>query len=163
MTSIPASSLELLLRHLRWADEEVLTALRSAPPHASALELFAHVVGAEETWLARLEQRTPRAAVWPDIPLDEAARLAAAVHASLAAWLERADEAALEAEIAYTNSAGRRFTTRALDIVLHVMLHGAYHRGQIALLLRQAGAVPAPTDYAAFVRGAPAATRSSSR
>jgi uncharacterized damage-inducible protein DinB len=43
------------------------------------------------------------------------------------------------------------------------MLHGAYHRGQIALLIRQAGAVPAPTDYVAFVRGAPTATRSSSR
>ena len=34
---------------------------------------------------------------------------------------------------------------------------------QIALLIRQAGAVPAPTDYVAFVRGAPTATQSSSR
>jgi uncharacterized damage-inducible protein DinB len=163
MTSMPSAPLDSLFRHLRWADEEVLTALRSAPPHASALELFAHVVGAEETWLARLEQRAPRAPVWPDLSLDEAARLATTVHASLAEWLERADDAALEAEMAYTNSAGQRFTTRALDIVMHVMLHGAYHRGQIALLIRQAGAVPAPTDYVAFVRGAPTATRSSSR
>ena len=43
-----------------------------------------------------------------------------------------------------------------------LLLHGAYHRGQIALLLREGGAEPAPTDYIAFVRGAPAATRTPS-
>jgi uncharacterized damage-inducible protein DinB len=40
-----------------------------------------------------------------------------------------------------------------------VALHGAYHRGQIAQLLRQNGAQPAATDYIGFVRGVPAATR----
>lgn len=154
-----APPFETLFRHLRWADLEVLGALRAAPPHPAALALFAHVVGAEETWLARLEQRTPRAAVWPDLTLDEAARLAETVHASLIAWLERADEATFTADIAYTNSAGQRFTTRALDMVMQLITHGINHRGQIALLLRQSGAVPAPTDYIAFVRGAPAATR----
>lgn len=153
--------LELLLQHLRWADEKALGALRGAPPHAAALELFAHVIGAEETWLARLEQREPRVAVWPALTLDEAARLAESVHEALAAWLARADDAVLEADVTYVNSAGRQFTSRAVDIVMHVMTHGAYHRGQIALLLRQAGSVPAPTDYIAFVRGAAAATRSS--
>jgi uncharacterized damage-inducible protein DinB len=40
-----------------------------------------------------------------------------------------------------------------------VALHGSYHRGQIALLVRAGGSTPAPTDYIAFIRGAPAATR----
>ena len=156
---MPTSPFETLFRHLRWADLEVLGALRAAPPHPAALELFSHVVGAEETWLARLEQRAPRAAVWPNRTLDETARLAETVHASLMAWLDRADEAAFAADIAYTNSAGLRFTTRALDMVMQLVTHGIHHRAQIALLLRQSGAVPAATDYITFVRGAPAATR----
>jgi uncharacterized damage-inducible protein DinB len=45
------------------------------------------------------------------------------------------------------------------DMLLHVALHGAYHRGQIALLVRAGGSTPSPTDYIAFIRGAPAATR----
>ena len=151
--------LETLLQHLRWADREVLGALRAAPPIPRALELYAHVLGAEETWLARLERRTARLAVWPALTLDEAERMADAVHVSLAEWLGRSDEAALSAEITYTNSAGRQFTTPAMDMLMQVVLHGVYHRGQIALLLRESGATPAPTDYIAFVRGAPAATR----
>jgi len=38
-------------------------------------------------------------------------------------------------------------------------MHGCYHRGQVAMLIRDGGGTPAPTDYIAFVRGAPAATR----
>jgi uncharacterized damage-inducible protein DinB len=159
MTDLP---LQRLLQHLRWADRAVLDALRAAPPHHAALELYAHILGAEETWLARLEQRAPRVAVWPQLALDEAARLAGEVHAGLEAWLARADAATLDAEVAYTNSAGREFRSRAMDMLLQVLLHGSYHRGQIALLLRQGGAVPVPTDYIAFVRGAPAATRGTS-
>lgn len=155
----PDLPLERLLAHLRHADRAVLGALRAAPGNAAALELFAHVAGAEETWLARIEQRPPRAPVWPQTGLEETAALAAQVHEDLASWLSRADDDSLAAEIAYVNSAGDRFVSRAVDILLHVLLHGAYHRGQIALLLRQGGAVPAPTDYIAFVRGAPAATR----
>jgi uncharacterized damage-inducible protein DinB len=44
---------------------------------------------------------------------------------------------------------------------VHVAMHGSYHRGQITMLVRDAGAEPQPTDYIAFVRGAPAATRAS--
>lgn len=155
-------SLERLLEHLQWADRQVLGALRGAPPEPAALELFAHVVGAEETWLSRLEGRMPRAAVWPRLTLEETAALAEQVHAGLAEWLARAGEDVLAAEITYTNSAGLEFTSRAADIWLHVVLHGTYHRGQIALLLRQDGAAPAPTDYIAWVRGVPAATRADS-
>jgi uncharacterized damage-inducible protein DinB len=49
------------------------------------------------------------------------------------------------------------------DILLHVALHGSYHRGQVALLVREAANKPAPTDYIGFVRGVPAATRQDER
>jgi uncharacterized damage-inducible protein DinB len=44
-------------------------------------------------------------------------------------------------------------------MLTHVAMHGSYHRGQIAAALRAGGDIPSPTDYIAFVRGAPAATR----
>jgi uncharacterized damage-inducible protein DinB len=44
-------------------------------------------------------------------------------------------------------------------MLTHVTLHGAYHRGQIAASIRAGGDTPTATDYIAFIRGAPAATR----
>jgi uncharacterized damage-inducible protein DinB len=44
-------------------------------------------------------------------------------------------------------------------MLVHVALHGQYHRGQVALLLRASGFEPATTDYIAWTRGVPAATR----
>ena len=55
------------------------------------------------------------------------------------------------------NSAGEHFETTVSDILTHVALRRAYHRGQVAHLLRQAGAEPQPTDYIPIVRGASAA------
>ena len=67
-----------LAEHLAWADAEVLAALRTAAgAPESALTIYAHVLGAEHVWLARLKGEPPRVAVWPDSPLAECATLAA--------------------------------------------------------------------------------------
>jgi uncharacterized damage-inducible protein DinB len=121
--------------------------------------LYAHVLGAEHVWLARLRQEPASAAVWPVLDLDGCRVLAAANHAGFERFLAELTPEALDREVPYRNSAGDAFRGRVGDILVHVALHGCYHRGQVALLLRDAGAEPAPTDYIAFVRGAPAATR----
>jgi len=61
--------------------------------------------------------------------------------------------------VTYTNSAKREFSTALGDILVHVALHGQYHRGKVNLLLRENGLEPVPADFIAFVRGAPAATQ----
>jgi uncharacterized damage-inducible protein DinB len=84
--------------------------------------------------------------------------LADDVHAGYATFLAGQSESSLALPVTYVNSAGREFDTVVGDILLHVALHGQYHRGKVTLMLRQAGLTPAPTDFIAFVRGAPAAT-----
>ena len=160
MTAV--DTLRRLYAHLRWADDRALESLRAAPSAlAPALELMAHILGAEHVWLARLNQRSPAIAVWPDLSLEACAELAAATHREFESLLVTLDDENLGREEPYTNSAGQHFRSTVLDILLQVALHGAYHRGQVAQLLRQAGSTPIPTDYIAFVRGAPAATRGS--
>ncbi len=147
---------------MHWADDRVLASLHSAVPLSSkALELYAHVLGAEHVWLCRLRHEPASTAVWPAIGVEQCRALAAANHAGFAQLLSRLDPAALGSEVAYTNSAGIAFRSTVEDMLLHVVLHGCYHRGQVALALRESGAEPLPTDYIAFVRGAPAATRRS--
>jgi uncharacterized damage-inducible protein DinB len=146
-----------LAGHLRWADERVQAALRRAvgvPP--KALDLYAHLVAAEHIWLARLQGSPARVPVWPTLTLDACAELASENHREYAEYLLRLDVSDLDRGVAYTNSAGQSFSSSVEDILLHVCLHGTYHRGQIAELLRQGGDVPESTDYIAYVRGAPA-------
>jgi uncharacterized damage-inducible protein DinB len=153
--------LDRLFAHLEWADERALAALEAAPgASARALELFAHVLGAEAEWLGRLEQRAAGVAVWPALDLRSCRALAARNREQYAAYLATLTTADLQRTVHYRNSAGAEFDSGVEDILLHVALHGAYHRGQVALLLRDARAVPNGTDYIAFIRGVPAAARS---
>ena len=150
--------LERLLDHLGWADQRVFDAVREATTaDPAALELLSHVLAAEHVWHARLVGQPPAVAVWPNLSLADCQRLAGENLAGFRAYVATLDPASARAEVTYTNSAGQTFASRVEDILLHVCLHGAYHRGQIAVILRTSGSTPAATDYIAFVRGAPAA------
>lgn len=147
-----------LIDHLEWADRRVLDSLRAMPhPDQRAIDLYAHVLGAEHVWVSRILQRAPREKVWPDLTLERASSLAAENAAELRAILERHSADELERKLAYTNSAGIDFESTIEDMLLQVVLHGCYHRGQVSLMVRASGGEPSPTDYIAFIRGAPAA------
>lgn len=153
-----------LWKHAFWADRLMLRALKSAPsPPAQALREWAHVVGAQEVWLSRLQGRPSRAAVWPEVNLREAEDLMSRTRQDMAAYLEGITVTRLEEVIEYVNSADQTFSSSVEDILVHTALHGQYHRGKVNLILRQAGYDPAPCDYIAFARGAPAATEASAR
>lgn len=149
-----------LVEHAAWADALVADAIEKQDMVTdSTIELFAHVLGAEEVWLSRLEQRSATLAVWPTIPRAQLAETAAAIAHAYKAYMSRLTNADLASEVAYKNSIGQAFRTPICEILVHVALHGSYHRGQVAMRMRHDGAIPAPTDYIAFVRGVPAATR----
>lgn len=145
-------------QHSVWADAELRHALLAlqAPP-AEAVRESAHILGAAEVWLSRLEHRASTLAVWPELGVDQFAGTAERVAAGYAAYFATLREGDLERTVAYIDSIGRSFQSAVGDILSHVVLHGQYHRGKVNLLLRQAGAEPAPVDFIAFVRGVPAA------
>jgi uncharacterized damage-inducible protein DinB len=150
--------LEKLVGHLAWADEAALASLREAPgTDARGIAFYGHILGAEAAWLCRIAGRVYEGKIWPTLTLDEAAELAARNAAELRALIASLTDADLEREIVYRNSAGREFRSTLEDILLHVALHGSYHRGQVALVIRGGGGEPIATDYIGFNRGAPAA------
>lgn len=163
-----ADYLVRLFEHMEWADARVGDALaRAEHPPQVALELYAHVLAAELVWLDRVEGREQSVAVWPEPGASSAtsacAELAATAQARRSAFAGGLGEMDLRRAVSYTNSAGVAFETPLEEILVHVALHGAYHRGQVATHLKAAGAEPAATDFIAFVRGAPAAVRDDDR
>lgn len=145
-----------LFDHLAWADGEAVRVLEALPEGTAerehAVKAYAHLAAAAHVWLVRLEHRSPVHAVWPDLSLAESRALADDSLAGLRRHAGR-EEGDLATAVEYRNSAGRVFRNTAADVLMHVVLHGSYHRGQLALLTRQGGGSPAATDYIAFVRG----------
>jgi len=149
-----------LFKHVEWADKKVLESLQSAQnPQKRSLELYSHILGSEHVWLSRINGTTKRVEVWPVLSLDECERLAKENTAAFRDLVSRLTPELLEKLVTYRTSAGDQFTSTVEDILTHVAMHGSYHRGQIAASLRAGGDTPSPTDYIAFARGAPAATR----
>jgi uncharacterized damage-inducible protein DinB len=136
-----------------WANREVLAALRSAVnPPARSLKLIAHILSAEGLWLARLNQQKTALPVWPELTLAQCEAEADQLGASWKTYLEECKEAGLSHQISYVNSKGESWSSRIDDVLLHVITHSAYHRGQIASDMRGAGLTPAYTDFIHAIR-----------
>lgn len=136
-----------------WANREVLAAMRiagTAPPRS--LKWIAHIFAAERVWLERLNQGTQPVAVWPEFTLEQCESQAVELPRLWKGYLAGETEAGLARTITYKNSKGESWSSRKDDILLHVTMHSAYHRGQIAADMRAAGFTPAYTDFIHGVR-----------
>jgi len=159
--------LERLFAYDAWANRDVLGSLKSAlappasPPHASerdaagvarALRIMAHVLAAEDLWLSRLRQDGQAIVVWPELDLEGAFARTTDLEARWRLFLGALEPHRLSQALPYVNSKGERWESTVEDILLHVVLHSSYHRGQVALVLRGSGWEPAYTDYIHCVR-----------
>ncbi|MGA2416761.1 MAG: DinB family protein [Candidatus Sulfotelmatobacter sp.] len=148
-----------LLEHLRrqfaydaWANREVLAALTKSPAPTRPLELLAHILSAEQLWLERILQQPQSLPVWPVISIAQGAMQIDELSGSWQKFVDRLSSASLSEKVTYKNSKGEPWTSTVEDILTHVLLHSAYHRGQIASQLRSAGETPAYTDFIHAVR-----------
>ena len=140
-------NLERLFDYDAWGNREEVQHLRSLEkPPEKAIKILAHIIGTEWLFLGRLRRDPKPAIVWPDLTLDQCA---AQIEKLAAAWPSEFDRTDV---VEYMNSKGEKWTSRADDILTHVILHGAYHRGQIATVVRGSGETPAYTDYIHCVR-----------
>lgn len=135
-------------------NRRLLHALRALPVGDDRTQaVFAHILAARTVWMERLQHEgrstTP---VWPSLDWDACEALLAANDQAYAAYLADVSAAALEAPFTYYNSKGRGFTNRPLDVLMHVLIHGGYHRGQIAQSVRLSGHDPMNTDYIFYLR-----------
>lgn len=139
-------------RYDQWANRKVLAALPASPDAARSVRLLAHILGAECIWLDRLKQQPQRLPVWPQFDLAECAQESERIHGEWDAYLDVLTAANLSHAISYKNSKGESWSSNVEDVLTHVITHSAYHRGQIALEMRQAGQTPAYTDFIHGVR-----------
>ena len=149
-----------IVRHLlrlfaydEWANAESLAALKAAgAPPARALRFMGHIIGAEWLWLGRLNEDRASMPVWPDLTMEECEAQLPDLARQWRDFLDALTPAELSRRVEYVNTKGERWANTTEDILTHVVIHSAYHRGQIATELRAAGSAPAYTDFIHCVR-----------
>lgn len=155
--------------HDAWAKGKLADAVRGLTDAEFASEFgegfgsvqskFCHTLDAEDIWLQRIVNNVSPAAR-PD-------ELRHKTRAEFLKWYEELrmrkqkfaeglTEAGLKADVSYKAISGRAYTMPLFEILQHVMLHAAYHRGQVVACLRALGRTPPETDFIEYVREEPA-------
>lgn len=134
-------------------NRKLLAVLGDSPKTSErALSTFAHLLTAKKIWMTRLNGGLPNIPVWPTFDIDECKDLIEKNREAYRSYLLHKSEADLISEIRYQNSKGVEFRNQVRDILMHVLIHGGYHRGQVAQSIRQAGGEPITTDYIFHLR-----------
>ena len=149
-----------------WANREVLASIRAAGSgNERSLQIMSHILAAELVWLERLKQ-IPQSVpvwllavdhiwdyrVWPKPDLEQCEALAAQLGGQWLEFLDLITAGDVSQSISYKNSKGEAWTSDIVDVLTHVVMHSAYHRGQIASHMRASGQTPAYTDFIHGVR-----------
>jgi uncharacterized damage-inducible protein DinB len=136
-----------------WANQEVLKAIRTAGDENSrSLQLISHILAAERVWLERLKQQPQSVPVWPEPNLAQCEAEASVLGELWFQFLDLITAGDVAQTISYKNSKGELWTNTIVDVLSHVVMHSAYHRGQIASHMRASGQTPAYTDFIHGIR-----------
>ena len=151
-----------LLDYMRWGDRLMMSAARSVPDEeyykdqgisfGSIHKLMVHCMAVQWLWLSRWrgevamrleshEQYPTRASVEQRWPL---------VHSAMLDFLGLQSTNSLSRVIEYKNMKGEHLSLPLSDLMLHVIDHATYHRGQVASMIKRAGGQPAAISYHRF-------------
>jgi uncharacterized damage-inducible protein DinB len=122
----------------------------------SVRSVAAHIVATEWVWLRRWCGESPTAQPeWMATASLGVLRVKLAeVEAERMAFLEGLTDDDCGRTLRYALIDGTPGERRLADLVVHVVNHSSYHRGQLADMLRRLGATPPATDFLIFAGAA---------
>jgi len=152
-----------LFEYNRWANARTLQPVSelTAEEFSRALggsfrsvhETLAHIYAAEWIWLERWNGRSPRALpTVQDVPTLEAlTEKWRTVEEECRAHVGSLTEDRMAQVVTYVNTKGETWSYPLAEILVHLVNHSTYHRGQVATMLRRLGKTPLSTDYLVFL------------
>ncbi|MBX2969112.1 MAG: DinB family protein [Cyclobacteriaceae bacterium] len=141
-----------LYRYNAWANSRVLGALaQQKVTDDKILTLMSHVMAAQLLWLHRiLGLPAPDVELWKKYSLERLQQLS---EEGSSRWLEFIeDQDDFNRQLRYHNYVGHSFENNIEHIMIHTVNHATYHRGQVALLMRERGYEPVNTDFITYDR-----------
>ncbi|MCB1060295.1 MAG: hypothetical protein KDB65_08685 [Calditrichaeota bacterium] len=148
------SFLQNLVNYNTWANNEVVESLRSCPevPRDAVIRL-SHIL--ENNWYVLDiidEQDLSKWDADRDYTIDECIAEIPKIDAAYKKLLGELKDEQLEYSVRFTDVAGRNVERRISELIFHTFDHCSHHRGQIAMIVREAGGEPAQTWYNRWIR-----------
>jgi len=144
-----------LFKYNNWANQRVYDSILNMDNiNEKAVELFSHIINSQKIWLSRVTNKGDNPVhPWEISPLGQCILIANQTGFDWMRFIKETSEENLSLEIVYKNSQDKEFKSKVSDILIHVINHSTYHRGQIALIVKSSGGVPAVTDHIMYKRG----------
>jgi len=151
-----------LLLYMLWADRHMLKSVRSVRPEdltrdagvsfRSILGTMAHILGVEKLWLSRILGHPDHFVLGPDDFPDLLSWITAWEEnaSGIEAFLAGLTDEQLAAPLAWISLEGESHLRPLWQVILQMVNHSTYHRGQVVSLLRQMGYRAESTDLIRF-------------
>ncbi len=142
-----------LFAYEAWANKEIaecLVNLDKLPE--KGLSLMSHIIDANILWLCRIKNIVSVIAVWKSYPKSEILFELEKSSSDLIDYVSKISESSLEEIINYKNTKGESFNSSLIDILTHLAIHSAYHRGQIIILIKPFVTDLPYTDFIHYMR-----------
>jgi uncharacterized damage-inducible protein DinB len=146
--------LNLMVDYNYWARDRLMDAVEALTPEqftreivnsfGSVRDTIAHICDAESIWQSRWRGEHPRGFQQPDRMPDVASARTewAELERGMREALEKLGPEGVERTMEYKDMRGAARSDVFWQMMLHVVNHGSYHRGQVTTMLRQLGAQP---------------------
>lgn len=142
-----------LFNYDHFANQIIVETIINANVSEKAIQLMAHLLAAQQIWLARCKGTVADIALWPDWQAHQFKQLINDNHAAWVSYLDTLKVNDFEEAIHYKNSKGTAYQNKLSDILTHMLNHGTHHRAQIGQQLKFAGIEQLPnTDYINYIR-----------
>jgi uncharacterized damage-inducible protein DinB len=130
---------------------ESFLAANSLPVQAT--RIMSHLLNAHQVWLHRISpEDIAYVPPWQPLEPEKFTEVNNQNNRLTRALLAEASGIQPDQPVYYQNTKGDQFENTVAEIFFHLLAHSAYHRGQLALLLRQSGYEPPVTDYIFYIR-----------
>ena len=163
-----ADDIRLLYQYDRWANNRMIDAVSALTAEqytrdlggafSSVRDTLVHLIAGEWGWLTYWQEPCPAnlGEFWDRIDALFGVSTFPDAHAAQLKWAE-VQKAQIDFVKSLTDESLKktmplRSTAPSLaNLMQHLVNHSTYHRGQIALMLRQLGATPPATDFEEFL------------
>ena len=147
--------LRSLLAYDQWANDKILAVValltdeqmdaKGGASFDSIRETLLHIAGAQMIWCWRLTGQDMTAFATPSH--QDPVRWFASAHADLRRLSASLKDDDFDRLFPYKDRAGVDHVRPFGELIVHLVNHGTYHRGEVALMLSAAGHSPGDLDY----------------
>ncbi len=157
-------TIEKLFNYHEWAMNAIFSSLQNFTEEeftrdlgdgcGSVRDKVGHIIAADKIWLDRIQKRAELIFLPPSYfsSISITKNLKEETKTNWKSYIASLQVADYYRDISYQNMKGESFETPLREILLHVLNHATYHRGQVASLIRRIKGSPPVTDFIQFAR-----------